>query len=260
MAEEKTISTDDQFPTLIVDLPSKGILYPPELPMSEGTVELRYGGTKEENILMSKSYIQKQVVFDKLLKSLLVDKSINIDDLIMGDKNALIIAARRAMYGDDYKATITCTRCRQETPLELDLSALEYYSIPEGTTENSFSFESDISGKTFTYHILTGQEENNIIQTQKRMKKLNISATESNVTLRLKQQIDAIDGNTKKADIAQYIDNKMTSIESRNLREHILNNTPDIDLSVDFTCSECGYDTFMNVPLDIDFFWTTGRK
>jgi hypothetical protein len=92
-----------KFPTEEIELPSKGLVYPNDNPLSSGKVEMKYMTAKEEDILTNQAYIRKGTVLDKLLKSLIIDKKINIDDLIVGDKNSLLIASRILGYGKEYK-------------------------------------------------------------------------------------------------------------------------------------------------------------
>ena len=80
-----------KFPTEVIDLPSKGLLYPESNPLSSGKLEMKYMTAKEEDILSNQSYIQKGTVLDKLLESLITTKEINANDLVTGDKNALLI-------------------------------------------------------------------------------------------------------------------------------------------------------------------------
>ena len=250
--------SDVKFTTLLVDLPSRGRLYSPESPLSEGTVELKYGSTQEENILTNIQYITKKIVIDKLIEALLVNNSIQLDDIVIGDMNALTIAARRSMYGDIYKANIICPRCNEKEQIEINLNELKHFKLSDNVTENLFTFKSSFE-KIFKYHILTRKEEKEIELTQKRMKKMNLSATDKNMTLRLKTSIDSINNETDPVKLTNIIEN-MRSIESKELRQDILKNTPDVDNSAVFNCSNCEYDDVATFNLDVDFFWEAGRR
>ena len=92
------------FPTETIELPSKGLLYPKENPLSKGTIELRYMTAAHEDILTNQSYIQKGIVLDKLMQALIVS-TINYGDLIVGDKNAIMVASRILGYGKYYTFT-----------------------------------------------------------------------------------------------------------------------------------------------------------
>ena len=95
-----------KFPTEVIELPSKGLVYPKTSPLSSGKVEIKYMTAKEEDILTSPNLIQQGIALDVLLKSLIVDKSINLDDMIVGDKNAVLVGARILGYGKNYECTI----------------------------------------------------------------------------------------------------------------------------------------------------------
>jgi len=92
-----------KFPTEVVDLPSQGLLYPKDSPLSSGTIEIKYMTAREEDILTSANLIKKGIVIDKLLEALIIDKSIKLDDMLLGDKNAILIASRILAYGKDYE-------------------------------------------------------------------------------------------------------------------------------------------------------------
>ena len=93
-----------KFPTEVIDLPSKGVLYPKDNPLSSGKIEMKYMTAREEDILTNQNYIKNGTVIDELLKALIVSK-INYNDLITGDKNAIMLAARVLGYGKDYTFT-----------------------------------------------------------------------------------------------------------------------------------------------------------
>ena len=90
-----------KFPTEMVSLPSKGLLYPKENPLSSGQIEMKYMTAKEEDILTNANFIKNQTVIDKLLQALITSK-VNFDDILIGDKNAILVAARILGYGKDY--------------------------------------------------------------------------------------------------------------------------------------------------------------
>ena len=93
-----------KLPTETIELPSKGLLYPADSELSKGTIEIKYMTAKEEDILTNQSYIKDGVVLDKLMKSLIVSE-INYNDLLLVDKDAIMVAARILGYGKDYEFT-----------------------------------------------------------------------------------------------------------------------------------------------------------
>jgi len=256
MPEEKNV---DQYSTFLVNLPSKGKLYSEDSPLRDGVIEMKYGTTKEEDILLNRSYINKGIVFNKLLESLIVTKNIKIDDLVIGDLNTLIIETKKSMYGPTSNMKVKCPVCNDEINFVFDINKLEVFEIPEDVEENSFEFTSSLKNK-FTYHILTQGENENLKKTIIKKNKLTNNGSR-NVTLSdgLVQIIDAINDDNNKSTIRDYIKNgKMSSIESRELRKDITKNTPDVDLAKRIECNNCSFYDYVDIPLDVNFFWNSG--
>lgn len=231
-----------KFPTEIIDLPSKGLVYSKDNPLSEGKVEMKYMTAKSEDILTNQSYIEKGIVLDKLLEDLIVTK-INIKDLIVGDKNALLIAARVLGYGKDYTFTL-----KGEEHI-VDLSTLENkeFNVISGTNEFSFTLPS--SGNEITYKILNGHDENLIDQEIKGLKKLNKNSS-AELSTRLKYIITSVGGNRDVKTIREFVDNYLLARDSRALREHIKENQPDVNLSYILDGGE-----EVTIPINLNFFW-----
>jgi hypothetical protein len=235
-----------KFPTETIDLPSKGLIYPSTLPLSSGTVEMKYMTAKEEDILTNQTYIKSGVVLDKLLQSLIIDKNINIDDLIVGDKNALLIAARILGYGSKYPVSI------KGKEVEIDLSILEnkvidYDLIEKGKNEFTYTLES--TGTIITYKLITGKDEKVVERELAGLKKLTPDASPE-LTTRLKQMILSVNGNTEKKDIRDFVDNYFLARDSRSFREHIKKTQPDVNLNVTLDSGE-----EVAIPIGLSFFW-----
>ena len=235
-----------KFPTEVIDLPSKGIVYSKENPLSSGKVEMKYMTAKEEDILTNQSYIQKGTVLDKLLQSLIVDKKINLDDLVVGDKNALLVGSRILGYGKDYDVTIDGSN------YTIDLSTLEnkefdIKSLEQG--KNEFSYTIPSNDTVITYKLLTGKDEKAIDREIAGLKKLNKDASPE-MSTRLKHMILSVDGNEEKKDIREFVDNYLLARDSRAFREHVKNTQPDIDLSY---VVDSGKE--VSVPIGLNFFW-----
>jgi hypothetical protein len=172
-------------PTEIVELPSKGLLYPPDSPLASGKIEMKYMTAKEEDILSNQNYLKQGTVFDKLMKSLIVSK-INYEDLLLGDKNAILIAARILGYGKDYEVKITHPVTGEDEVVTVDLSAVKEKELDESLYTpglNEFSFTLPQSKNEVTFKILTHKDETLIDQEIKGLKKVNLSG---DVTTRLK--------------------------------------------------------------------------
>jgi hypothetical protein len=235
-----------KFPTEVIDLPSKGIVYSKENPLSSGKVEMKYMTAKEEDILTNQSYIQKGTVLDKLLQSLIVDKKINLDDLVVGDKNALLVGSRILGYGKDYDVNIGGSN------YTIDLSTLEnkefdIKSLEQG--KNEFSYTIPTNNTVVTYKLLTGKDEKAIDREIAGLKKLNKDASPE-MSTRLKHMILSVDGNEEKKDIREFVDNYLLARDSRAFREHVKNTQPDIDLTYVVDSGE-----EVSVPIGLNFFW-----
>lgn len=235
-----------KLPTETIELPSKGKLYPPDSPLSSGAIEMRYMTALHEDILTNQSYIQNGTVLDKLLQSLIVTK-INYDDLLIGDKNAIMVAARILGYGKDYKFIY---RGEEET---VDLTKIENAPLHEEVqkaTTNEFSFTLPNSGNIVTFKLLTHGDEKKIEQELKGLSKINKNSS-STITTRLKHQILSVNGETEKPKIREFVDNYLLAQDSRALRERIKELSPDVDLTF---FPENG-DNRVDIPIGLSFFW-----
>jgi hypothetical protein len=233
-------------PTETVELPSKGLLYPETSPLSSGKVEMKYMTAKEEDILTNQAYIQKGIVLDKLLESLIVTNGVEVKDLIVGDKNALFVAARVLGYGKDYSFMFDG---RQTT---VDLSTIENKPFDDSTVTkgiNEFPFILPHSDVRLTYKLLTGHDEKNIEREIEGLKKINKESS-SELTTRLKYMITSVNGDRELKSIRQFVDNHLLARDSRALREFIKTTQPDVDLT--FT-TDSGEE--VAIPIGLNFFW-----
>lgn len=244
------------FPTEIIDLPSEGYFYPKSSPLSSGRIELKYMTAKEEDILTSQNLIKKGVVLDELLKALIVTPGVKLDDILIGDKNGIFLAARRLAYGDKYSAKITCPKCgaENEVALELgDIKVKEFDFSKYTRGENTFSLQLPASKKTVTYKLLTHKDEMDIDAELKGLAKISKNSSPE-MTTRLKYMVTSVDGNADRTLIKKFVDNLLAK-DSIALRKAVRENTPDMDMTFTFKCSECGHEERMALPLGVDFFW-----
>ena len=259
MAEDKR-----QFPTEVVDLPSKGLLYPKDSPLSSGNIELKYMTAKEEDILTSRNLIQKGVVLDKLLESVIVDENVSLDDLLLGDKNAVMIATRVLGYGKDYTVSITDPSSGEKQEETFDLTNVEDKEVDWDLFKdgkNEFEFDLPASKVKLMFRLLSHKEEREIDTELKAYKKFaKESGVTAEITTRLKKAIISVDGDTSQKRVTEFVDNELLSRDSLALREHLIQITPDVDMSFTFTSEATGEDTTMDIPLDVEFFWPAGRR
>ena len=239
-----------KFPTEQVELPSKGLVYPESNPLSSGTIEMKYMTAKEEDILTNQNYIQDGTVIDRLLKSLIVSK-VNYDDLIVGDKNAIMVAARVLGYGKDYSFTYLG---EERT---VDLSIIEpKYLLEENLVENGinkFTFTLPSTGNTIEYKLLTGHDDKKIKAEVKGLQKIDKNSSPE-LSTRLKYMILSVDGNTDTKSIREFVDNFMLARDAKALRNHISNTQPDVDLTFEYEGPN-GADEEATIPITLNFFW-----
>jgi len=255
---QSDIPVKQTYPTEFIDLPTEGHFYPPESPLSSGRIELKFMTAKEEDILTSQNLIKKGIVLDELLKALIINPAIKLDDILIGDKNAIFIAARRLAYGDKYPAKIKCTECGEESEFVVNLSELhskefDFSKLSKGV--NRFNYELPQSKKNISYKLLTHRDEQSIDTELKSLSKISPNGVSPEMTTRLKYMIVAIDGNEDRNLIKKFVDTELTAMDSRSLRSHIRGNNPDLDMNFDFTCPACGHTARMALPLGVDFFW-----
>ena len=239
-----------KFPTEVVDLPSQGLLYPKDSPLSSGTIEVKYMTAREEDILTSANLIKKGIVVEKLLEALIVDKSIKVDDLLIGDKNAVLIAARILAYGKDYEVEVLGQK------MVVDLTQLKDNKLDENLVSNGvneFEFELPATKRKLTFKMLTSGDEKEIDKEIKGYEKVG-DGIGYDLTTRLKHQIISIDGDTKRTSINSFVDNEFLSRDSIAFRTYVNEIIPDVDMTSTYT-DEDGNEKEFTVPMTVTFLW-----
>ena len=237
----------------VVDLPSKGKFYPTGHPLASGQVELKYMTAKEEDILTSTNLIQKGVVLDKLMDSLIITKGITHEDFLLGDLNAVMVASRILGYGKDYPLTVTCPKCNTTTEHNVDLSQLETKDVPE----NDLTVKLPVSGKTIKVRLLTRKIEKDIQKELDSLKKIGTSV-EPEATTRLRYLIAEVDGSTDTKVIRETVENMLVR-DTKALREFYHSVTPDVKFEAPFVCSTCNEETTLPISIGLNFFWPDAR-
>lgn len=253
--ETKSV-TEQLFPTEIVDLPSKGMFYPESSPLRSGQIELKYMTAKEEDILTSTNLIQKGLVLDKLMDSLIVTKGVKSTDLLIGDLNAIMIASRILGYGKDYSIKIQCPDCGSTVEQDVDLTNLGFENEPTDTSSDTFTLVLPISKAEVSLKLLTRGDELNIDKEIKSLRKVS-KEIDGESTTRLKYIVTAVNGDTSKAKIWQFVENMLVQ-DSRYLREQYRKHIPDVDFNIPIECT-CNTSTTARLPLGADFFWPDAR-
>ena len=235
-----------KFPTETVDLPSKGLVYPKDHILRSGKVEIKYMTAKEEDILTNSAYIKNGTVIDKLLDSVIVTEGVNHKDLIVGDKNAVMIATRILGYGADYKVMIG----NEEHVIDLgQLENKEFDSSLITDGQNEFNFKLPHSKIDVTYKILTGNDESKISREVAGLKKLNKNSS-AELSTRMKYMLLSINGDSDKKTVREFVDNGFLARDARAFRDHIKTTSPDVDLSY---ILDSGKE--VEVTIGLSFFW-----
>ena len=252
-----------EFPSEVVDLPSQGYFYDPTSPLASGKIDIKYMTAREEDILTSQNLIKKGVVRDKLLEALIVNPGVQLNDILVGDKNAIFVAARILAYGKDYKVKFKDPSNNEDVEDTIDLAKIEpkeYEFEAHERGSNMFSFELPYSKKNIHWSLLTHRDEQNIDAELKSMKKFSKNKHETTeVTTRLKYVIKALDGAEDRAKIKQFVDRDLLARDSLAFREFIKENTPDLDMTFNFESEDTGYTERMTIPLGVDFFYPSSR-
>jgi hypothetical protein len=245
------VTSKSTIPTETIELPSRGLLYPKNNPLSSGTIEMKYMTAKEEDILTNSNYLKQGTAVDKLLQSMIVSK-INFDDLLVGDKNAVLIAARVLGYGKDYEfnyyyggevkqGKVDLTSLKDKT---LDPSLL----ISEGV--NEFKFDFSTSNNKITFKLLTHGDEKKIEAELKGIRKIKPDASPE-ITTRLKYMITSVNGDRTNEAIRDFVDNNLIAKDSRELRKYYSSISPNVELKY----YPEGSEEAIEIPIGTNFFW-----
>jgi len=225
--------------------------------LRSGTIDVKYMTAKEEDILTSQNLIEQGKVISKLLESVIADPKVKLNDMLIGDKNALMVGTRVLGYGKDYGITLVDPDTNERVEHVVDLTKLENKPIDEKLYENGniFTLELPNSKRVIGFKLLTQRDENEIEETMKDYEKVEkLTGVSYSLTTRLKHQIVSIDDNTDQKEIDKFVDNEFLALDTRVFRKHLEEITPDIELKFDYT-SQAGNQHKLTVPLGIDFFW-----
>ena len=250
------------FPTEVIELPSQGKVYPEGHPLSKGTVEIKYMTAKEEDILASQNLIRKGVVLDKLFESVVVEPGLDIGDIFVGDKNAILLATRVLGYGADYEVEVTDPFTLEPQKITIDLSKVQTKDIDTEklNTENLYEFDLPLAKKTIKFKLLTHKDEGDInkdIQAMQRLTQKGTDVVSQDVSTRLRYMIQEVDGNTDRGFINNFVKNNLLARDSRALRNYVREISPDLDLTFQFTSDITGEQEALDIPFGAGFFYPT---
>ena len=246
---------ENKFPTEMVTLPSKGYFYPENSPLSKGEVEMKYMTAREEDIITSPNLLKQGIAIDKLLEALIVNKKVNISDLLIGDKNALIVGARILAYGKMYDF-VTFNDVGEEVEATVDLTTLkdkeiDFDKLPPNV--NEFPFVLPNSKREVTVRFLTHRDEKEIVREATALKKVSSTVVKT-MTSRMKRLIASVDGNSEKAYVNEFVDKELLSVDALELRKYLNSINPDINLTTVATFPD-GDEQEVAVEITAQFFW-----
>ena len=239
-----------KLPTESVELPSKGLIYPEDSPLSSGKLEMKYMTAKEEDLLTNQNYIRNGTVIDRLMKALIVDKKINYNDQLIGDKNAVMFAARVLSYGKDYQFIYDGI---EQT---VDLSKLELKYLDEELVKeraNEFVFQLPHTDNVVTFKLLTHGDEINIDREIEGLKKIH-KGTSPESTTRLKRMITSVNGVRETKDIREFVDTYLLAKDARALRAEYQKVNPDVIMKATVRNQADGEED-VDIPINLNFFW-----
>jgi hypothetical protein len=256
----RNVMKDDfgfDIPTETIPLPSGGIVYPPESSLHlKETVDIKSMTAREEDILTSRALIKKGTVITELIKSCLIDKTINVDEMVSGDRNAIMTSLRITGYGSEYAVEVDCPECGERSKQNFDLSELPIKRIslePVAIGANVFEFTLPVTKKKCSFKFLDGQDEKEITVLTERKKKQGITS-DNLVTTRLERSILAIDGIKDRNKINNFIRN-MPARDSLAMRRFLDANEPGIEMKSWMDCPHCSETSEVRLPMGASFFW-----
>lgn len=245
------------FPTEVISLPSKGLCYPESSPLSKGEVTIKLMTAKEEDILTSANLIRKGIHLDKLLESVVVEPGVNVNDLLIGDKNAILVTSRILAFGPEYTVTVTDPEEKEPVEVTIDLSKIQIKEVDESklNRKNEYDFILPISKIPVKFKLLTHGDEIAINKDVEASEKVTKSGNE--ITTRYKRIITEVDGNRDTMFIAGFVANRLLAGDSKALRKYMAEITPDLDLKFDYESPFTGETEALRIPFGVNFFYPT---
>ena len=246
------------FPTEIIELPSKGLVYPQGHPLSDGTCEIKYMTAREEDILANQNLIKKGIVLDKLFESVVVERGLSPNDILIGDKNAILMATRILGYGADYQVEITDPFTLEKQIVVIDLGKVKTKDIDDNVlnSKNRYTFKLPSNGTEIVFKLLTHGDEQEITREIQALEKLNKNAgTSFDVTTRLKYMIVSVDGNEDRGFVNKWVVNSFLAKDTKAFRAYVRELSPDLDMKFQFTSEITGEMEALDIPFGINFFY-----
>lgn len=258
--QKNNVMKDDfgwEVPVELVPIPSQGLIYHPDSSLyNKQTIKIKAMTAKEEDYLTSPALIKEGTAFDYVIKSCVME-SIDIDDLLLGDKNAILTSIRITGYGTDYDVKVRCNSCSAFNEVRIDLSELKIKRLdikPARPNSNLFNFKLPVTGKNVLFKFNTTKIEKEKRNHIENLEKANLGNTIGQITLFLEYAIDSIEGISDKNKIKHFILN-MPAKDAKSLRKYIAENEPGIEMKDNFKCKNCNSHNHFDIPINSNFFW-----
>jgi len=254
-----------EIPDELVPLPSTGKTYPVDSVLHGAEcVEIKRMTATEEDILTSRALIKNGTVISRLIKSCMTDKTVDTRELLLGDRNAIMVAIRVTGYGARYDVTIDCPKCN--TPIEktIDLSQLPIKQLtidPIEVGTNAFKLVLPVTKAEVVFKFLTGADEEAMSVESDRRKKILKTYEEQTVTTQLRYSLLSVNGRTEQGLLAKFAQHCISE-DSAFLRKYIDDNEPGVNMRTEIKCPDpdCGCQKEVAIPLGVTFFWPNARE
>ena len=247
-------------PTDFVELPSKGEGYPEGHPLKgKDIIEIKFMTAKEEDILTSRALLKKNLAIERFLESVIVDKNIDPQSMLIGDRNAVLISARASGYGSIYETKVICPACggRSEQSFDLDEPTvwaggnLDLDNV-EMTPDGTYKIKAPVTNFSVELRMMTGKDELNIASAMAAHKRNKMP--EMNMSSQYERMIVSVEGYTDIRVIQHFIQNAPAK-DLRAVRNIYKALAPDVRITKDFECPSCGHEQELEVSFGADFFW-----
>jgi len=247
-----------EVPVESIPLPTRGTIYDPDSKLYNlSSIQIKAMTAKEEDILASPAFHKEGTALTHLMHSCLIDKTINCEDMINGDRMALMIGIRVTGYGPEYHAAGNCQSCNTNNEFIVDLTTLPIKRLqisPVRAGVNEFEFKLPVTKKSVVFKYVTAREERERNAAIKSMQKVTGAQISNNITSFLENSIVSVEGQKDRMKIKHFVMN-MPAFDSRALRKFITENEPGMDMSCKFFCKNCGHENTLNMPMSTEFFW-----
>jgi hypothetical protein len=260
-----TVGLNFVIPTEFVDLPSRGLFYPEDHPLhGQDTIEVRHMTAKDEEVLTSRTLLKKGIAIDRVIQNVIVDKRVKVNSLLVGDKNAILVYSRIFAYGPDYTTKIGCPSCGEASeytfnllehvnthPADIESPEAEGFKVLEG---GNFAIYLPKTKVTAEVRLLKSEDETALVRLAENKKKRRAPVPDASLIDQMLLFVVSLNGVQGKVEMRMFLEG-MPAADSRHLRNVYQKLTPNLDLTQEYGCVECGQTTFMEVPFTPEFFW-----